>query len=237
MATSLAQLKKDFMDRLFFYQHDALYIVELAKALKLAPNEYYKLYSLMGAQELENTLALFTMPDFIYPSQRINLRYALPFSDTLPKAIDTNETTPFIIGILSQKPEQIRDFLTRFIQNPLRYQHIRIVLGTKLKTKQNGVSFTTLLYGHNPFCRQWQEYIRKNTNHPKTFASHNNELFSNAFGVLSLGAFPYDEAFISDLVKQGLRLIETYVNNQDYSQQLTSTIEHFGLLRTGGFEK
>jgi hypothetical protein len=62
-----------------------------------------------------------------------------------------------------------------------------------------------------------------------------NMLFSNYFGLLSLAAPKYNDELVHILVNQGLRIIETYLDNEEYGQDLAQTIEKFGLLKTGGY--
>ena len=234
MEKSLEELKADFQNRLFFYPTDALYLIEIAKAFKLKENEYYKLYSLMGAQELENTLALYTKEDFFNIPPRINLRQSVPFRPNILTSFAQDDKPIQTIGILSNNKKDFYNILKEFIDNPLSHQNTRIVLGTALTTKITNYTFTTLVYGFNPFNLAWNEYIKKNRYSPKSFSSHMNMLFSNYFGLLSLAAPKYNDELVHILVNQGLRMIETYLDDEEYGQDIAQTIEKFGLLKTGG---
>ena len=230
----LKQLEADFQNRLFFYPSDALYLFEIAKIFKLKENEYYKLYSLMGAQELENTLALYSKEDFLKAPARINLRQSATFIQNTLTHLKQNRKPFQTLGILSNDKQEFYNILKQVIDNPLAYRNIRIVLGTALTTKHQDNNFTTLVYGFNPFNPVWNEYIRKNRYSPKTFSSHANMLFSNYFGLLSLAAPNYNNDLVHLLVNQGLRIIETYLDGKEYDQEITETINKFGLLKTGG---
>ena len=236
MIKSLKELKEEFKNRLFFYPADTLYLIEIAKNFGLKESEYYKLYSLMGAQELENTLALYSKDDFTKIPYRINLRQEFPFIPNAPTLFFNDEKPTQTIGILSSSKKDFSDLLKVLIQNPLAYQNIRIIFGTQLKTKMSDYTFNTLLYGFNPFNSAWIEYLRKNRYNPKDFTSHTNMLFAHSFGVFSLAADKYDESLIRTLVNQGLRLIEVYLNGTEYATESRQLIENFGLLKTGGIQ-
>ena len=79
-------IKEEFENRLFMYPSDAHYICALGENLGLRPQQYYKLFSIMGGQELANTLPLATYRNFQHLKQndvdfRLNLHTHTHFSD------------------------------------------------------------------------------------------------------------------------------------------------------------
>ena len=115
--TEILKIKSDFKDRLFFYPLDALYILEISKALHLSAEEEYRLSSIMGAAELRNTLPLYNADDFLSFPQKINLLVELPKTpekikillDTLAIQADKNQTHPSIFALLSESKDNFMD--------------------------------------------------------------------------------------------------------------------------------
>ena len=79
-------IKEEFYNRLFMYPSDYHYLKEIAKSINLEEKDLWRLYSLMGAQELANTLALASYKHFRYDENskqdfRFNLHTHTNFSD------------------------------------------------------------------------------------------------------------------------------------------------------------
>lgn len=248
----ISKLKKDFKDRLFFYPADALYLLELAKYLHLPEEESYRLFSVMGAAELRNTLPLYTSDDFQH-KKIVNLSIELPKKPQKIKLLLDNliflsnkniSKNPNTFGMLSDSKQAFQELFKIIIENPLSYEKIRIIPATTLSTlDENENNYSIILYGFNPLNDRWISYIRRNKRKVKTIQEHNNQLFSNLFGFFALSSIPDSENienFIRKSILNGLTAIETHKRDNEYfnrPETLKKLIEEFGLFETGGISE
>ena len=250
--TKLSEIKAEFKDRLFFYPTDALYILDIAMALQLSPEDEYKLFSVMGAAELRNTLPLYKTEDFT-STHTIDLQIKLPKSpdkiksllDNLKQRADNVATgLPAVFALLSDSKEAFAEVFKILISAPLTYQSMRFIPACKLATMdENKNIYEITLYGFNPFDDKWIDYIRRNKRTIKKLSEHNNRLFAGKFGFFSLSKLPAktkEDNFITKSVIQGINALQTYSPEGMYfnaPETVKSLIDKFGLLETGGIEK
>ena len=247
---NLSKIKADFKDRLFFYPADALYILDIAKALHIPAKDEYKLYSVMGSAELRNTLPLYTEKDF--QDNKIDLNIKLPKTEEKIKTLieelktyanEQQSDLPVIFGLISDSKEAFSSAFKILIKEPLTYQNMRIVPAVQLPiADENKNIYELILYGFNPFDENWLDYIRRNKRTVKKLSEHNNRLFAGKFGFFSLSKIAPENdlaSFIEKLVIQGINALHTlteenYFNNPQIIKPL---IEKFGLLETGSIKR
>lgn len=246
--TNLSKIKADFKDRLFFYPADALYILELAKALHISEKDEYKLFSLMGGAELRNTLPLYTAADFT--QNNINLTVKLPkHPDKIQLLVDNlniianrkQNDLPCVFALLSDFKEAFVEVFKILTSAPLTYKNMRIVPAVQMPVMdENKNIYEVILYGFNPLNDEWMDYIRKNKRTVKKLSDHHNQLFAGKFGFFSLSKIPFLDGldnFIKERVIQGINALQTHLSENDYfnnPQIVKPLIEEFGLLETGG---
>ena len=248
--TNLSKIKADFKNRLFFYPADALYILEIAKALHLSEKEEYKLFSLMGGAELRNTLPLYTSTDF--STKNINLRINLPKQPEKIRLLIDNlniianqkqSDLPIVFALLSNSKDAFIEVFKILTSSPLTYQNMRILPAVQMPViDKNKNIYEVILYAFNPLNDEWMDYIRRNKRTVKKLSEHHNQLFSGKFGFFSLSKIPPIDNlndFIKDRVIQGINALQTHSIESDYFDKpeiVKPLIEEFGLLETGGVD-
>ncbi len=183
------ELKKEFENRLFMYPSDAHYIQALAHQMKIPAGDEYKLFSIMGAQELADTLPLADYRDFQYliPDDthfRFNLHLhthhsdgVLSVKDVLSQAVQianknarlNDNLPPFTVAFTDHNNlDALYQALQMIIENPTRYQNLRIVLGCELgavwreeSSQKIPFEFELIYYGLNPFDKSLNDYLNK----------------------------------------------------------------------------
>ena len=151
-------IKKTFQTRLKMYPTDAKYYRALAKELGLKESETYKLFSVMGAEELKHLLTIATPRDFKHFSDyhddafRFNLHTHTNASDGRISPEDWLDYMSAYADLTAQHiPADDKPFLTAaitdhdttkgavaalkaLIRNPEKYKNLRIVLGCEFST-------------------------------------------------------------------------------------------------------
>lgn len=152
----IEKLKQTFLNRMYLYPGDAHYIQRLSQMLNLPQGQEYRLYSIMGGQELSDTLPLARYRSFQYmgpghdPAFRFNLHMhttasdgRMDIQDLLDEATayanQTAQTEPeailpaFTIAITDHDClENLKPALDILTNNVQKYQNLRVVLGAEL---------------------------------------------------------------------------------------------------------
>lgn len=157
---NIAQLKSIFAARLKDYPLDAAYITALAKGLGLKKSEEWKLFSVMGAEELSNILQVAKPADFqkkkvFYDKDlRLNLHSHTEASDGevsietyLDNAVryadlnashqsDYNDNLPFFTIALTDHDTVANCLaaLKLLVADTWKYRNLRLVIGVELST-------------------------------------------------------------------------------------------------------
>ena len=183
-------LKQVFWDRLFFYPTDAHYIQALASNLELKKGEEYRLFSVMGAQELSNTLPLATYRNFqaIQPNDplfRFNLHLhteapdgafkvkelleqAAAYADIIAPLVKKDGMPPLTIAVTDHDcMDSLIPVLKELTRHYEKYQNLRIVLGIEMgavwkeQTMQRvPMEYELMFYGVNPFDVSIQDFLQ-----------------------------------------------------------------------------
>jgi len=184
-------MKKEFEQRLKKYPLDAKYISILAKELGLKKADEYKLFSIMGREELSANLINANYRDFVHEGDfhdkyfRMNLHMHSVFSDgslsienylekgqiyadlTAKKNGDLDRIPPLTLALTDH--DEIgghSNILKILINNPEKYKNLRIVLGCEF-----------------------------------SFAYRSDEMFNHPFSfeILCYGINPFDKKVINQL--------------------------------------
>ena len=183
-------LKQVFWDRLFFYPTDAHYIQALASNLELKKGEEYRLFSVMGAQELSNTLPLATYRNFQAfrpndPLFRFNLHLhteasdgafkvkelleqAAAYADIIAPLVKKDGMPPLTIAVTDHDcMDSLIPVLKELTRHYEKYQNLRIVLGIEMgavwkeQTMQRvPMEYELMFYGVNPFDVSIQDFLQ-----------------------------------------------------------------------------
>lgn len=174
-------LKQTFWDRLFFYPTDAHYIQALALNLGLKNGEEYRLFSVMGAQELSNTLPLAVYRNFqaIGPNDpmfRFNLHLhtqasdgafdvkelleqAATYADAIASLVPNDGMPVLTIAVTDHDcMDNLLPVLKELTQHYEKYQNLRVVLGIEMgavwkdqSMQRVPMEYELMFYGVNPF--------------------------------------------------------------------------------------
>lgn len=179
--------KNIFYNRLYMYPSDFCYLKELAKNLRMKESELWRLTSVMGAQELANTLPLVNYKNFCFDDKspfdfRFNLHTHSKYSDG---AMNIDEWLNNA-AILANERANIRDDLPPFtvaltdhdcidgnlevlkllIKNPDKYKNLRVVLGCELgavwmnsNVQRVPLEFELIWFGLNPFDKNITDFL------------------------------------------------------------------------------
>ncbi len=175
----MQSLKQDFYKRLFMYPHDALYVMALAKNLGLKKGEEWRLYSVMGAQELSDIFQTVQAEDFS-SDFRVNLHLHTQHSDgvlsveeVLNQAVHfakmPRDLLPaFTVAISDHDTvDGIKEALHILIKNPEKYKNIRFVCACEIgalyedKDLKYPFEFELIYYGLNPFDEGLNKLLNK----------------------------------------------------------------------------
>ena len=184
-----ARLKQEFENRLFMYPSDAHYIRAIVQEFGLSPKDDYKLFSIMGGQELADTLPLASYRNFQCLKKndtdyRFNLHLHTYFSDgvldplqVLNQAVEIANTNaphktllpPFTVAITDHNDIQALPIvLKELIKNPDKYKNLRVVLGCEFgavwkdsQTQKRPFAFEMMYYCINPFDKNIIRYMKE----------------------------------------------------------------------------
>ncbi len=201
-------LKKQFSGRLKQYPGDAAYFKTLANEMKLPAAEQYRLFSVMGAEELQNLLLQTGFEHFLGNDEttpfKLNLHIHTTASDGTMSPLQLLENSLsyqrrynldyLVIAVtdhdsIASCPEILR-FLTA---DPEKFSHLRVILGCELSAAfinnslRLPVDFELLYYGLNPFDPALQNLLSGLTKSRQEALARVVEEINGAFG-LSLSA-------------------------------------------------
>ncbi len=164
------------------YQADKKYIQTLADGLKIS--DLSLLDNIMGPNELKAVLKKATLDDFLGEKAWINLHTHSSASDGQLSPIQWLENAhqwqiqknikQYIIALTDHDCiDGLIQVLNKLIQNPKKYQNLKIVLGCELsvaiqdETTSLPLDFEMLHYGLNPFDTGYQQALKKQTDKRK----------------------------------------------------------------------
>lgn len=165
-------LKKLFSERLKLFPSDSAYFQTLAKELKLPANSQYKLFSIMGAEELQALLKTTDYEHFLGADNatpfKLNLHIHTTASDgeMSPQQLLDNSLAYLrdyhldylVIAVTDHDTvAACPELLQLLTAQPEKYSRLRVVLGCELSAAiindnlRLPVDFEMLYYGLNPF--------------------------------------------------------------------------------------
>lgn len=189
----MAEIKtEEFYNRLFMYPSDYHYLRAIAEAIDLEDKQLWRLYSLMGAQELANTLPLAKYQNFRYDENnsdefRFNLHTHSSYSDGSLEVADWLEKA----RCLADERSEINDKLPAFtvaltdhdcvdgakkivkilVAQPEKYRNLRVVLGAELGAvwKDESVQkipfeYELIWFALNPFDKKIGDFLDEHHN-------------------------------------------------------------------------
>lgn len=173
-------LKKQFSERLKQYPGDAAYFQTLAKELKLPAAEQYRLFSVMGAEELQKLLPSANYGHFLGDDQetsfKLNLHIHTSASDGILSPLQLLEQSlsyrrrcnlDFLVIAVTDHDSvaSAPEILRLLIADPEKYAGLRVVLGCELSAAFKNdslrlpVDFELLYYALNPFDPALQKLL------------------------------------------------------------------------------
>lgn len=186
-------MEEEFYNRLFMYPSDYHYLKAIIKAIDLDEKELWRLYSLMGAQELANTLPLANYKNFRYDENmpqefRFNLHTHSTYSDgslSVREWLDNaNKIADERVKIKDNLPaftialtdhdciDGTKEIVKILVSQPEKYRNLRVVLGAELGAvwKDESVQripfeYELIWFALNPFDKKISDFL---TEHHKS---------------------------------------------------------------------
>ncbi len=183
----MEQIKKDFENRMFMYPSDMHYISAIGNAIGLKQDETWRLFSIMGAQELADTLPLAQYRNFQALGDqdldfRFNLHLHTHYSDgamTVPELLEqakqladarafiNDNLPPFVLAITDHDCiEGAQEAVHIISKAPEKYKNLRLVLGSELgavwkapQMQSIPMEYELLAYGLNPFDKDLNSFL------------------------------------------------------------------------------
>ena len=214
------------------YPSDYHYLKEIAKSINLEEKDLWRLYSLMGAQELANTLALASYKHFRYDENskqdfRFNLHTHTNFSDGSlcvnewlenackiadERSEDKGCLPPFTVALTDHDCiDGAKEAVRILVTNPEKYKNLRVVLGVELgavwkdeSVQKIPLEYELIWFSLNPFDKKIDDFLTDHHNKRLNAAKEIIRVLANKFPEAGLN---YEEACeVQPLLRENLGL-------------------------------
>ena len=179
--------REKFYNRLYLYPSDFHYLQAIGRAVGVGDDELWRLYSLMGAQELSNTLPLAKYNNFRFDDNnpdefRFNLHTHSVYSDGSliisewleagknladQRAQINDDLPPFTVALTDHDcVDGNKEIVKLLIKDPEKYQNLRVVLGAELgavwkdeSCQKIPLEYELIWFALNPFDKQISDFL------------------------------------------------------------------------------
>lgn len=201
------------------YPSDCYYLKAIAKCIDLQENDLWRLYSLMGAQELANTLPLSKYQNFCFnenkPKEfRFNLHTHTNFSDGKLSVVQLLENArkladertkdkslfpAFTVALTDHDCiDGSKEIIKILVKEPEKHQNLRVVLGAELgavwkdkRVQKIPLEYELIWFALNPFDIKIEKFLVEHRNKRINAAKEIIRILANKFPEAGLN---YDEA-------------------------------------------
>ena len=212
-------VKEEFYNRLFMYPSDYHYLKKIAEAVKVDDGDLWRLYSLMGAQELSNTLPLARYQNFRYDARNpqefcLNLHSHSNASDGVMSAQEWLESGVALAQTRADKRDNLPPFTAALtdhdcvtgaqeivkllVANPQKYKNLRVVLGAELgavwkmpEIQKIPLEYELIWLALNPFDKKIENFLQE---HHKKRANAAKEVLNILRAEFPQADLTYEEA-------------------------------------------